>query len=138
MIAIAPLGMPWIHTPANDAANLPAADLSFADLRTLTGQGAVPTNTLQQAYFGWLAWPLIVVTLLAAAAMIAIRTSWSAIALAAVSVAALVVTTFAVKGPLTWSAFLDQAPNMRIGGVLVLVGWLLTLAAGASGSRGRA
>lgn len=131
------VGPGWLYVPANPAAQVPAMTLSFGDLHDLTAGGAVPTNGLQDAYFSWLAWILVAaVSVLAVALAVAPRRSLAWLVVVA-SVVGLVVTTLALKGPLSWGDFLDQAKNLRIGGYLVIIGFIGTLVLAAISLRRR-
>ena len=122
------LGLNWLHVPAQPAIKAPATTLTFQDLHELTTSGIVPTSGVQEAYFAWLGWVLAVgavaialaTTLMGHRALIAL--------LAGVSSLGLVLTALGVKGTLTWGQFFDQVPNIRVGGYLVVLGYLAALA----------
>ncbi len=129
LLMAALVGPGWLFVPANPLAKLPAMTLDFGNLHDLTHAGAVPSNAVQKAYFGWLEWTLVLSTIVLSAALVATKHQVSRIGVAAVSVAGLVFTVLGVKGPLTWSQLFDQIKNIRIGGYLVVTGYLVALAA---------
>lgn len=63
-LLVGPSGPTWLHMPANPLAKTPPMNLSFGDLHQATQ--AAGTAGLQHAYFAWLGWLLISVTILAA------------------------------------------------------------------------
>lgn len=97
------------------------------DLHDLTAGGAVPTNGVQDAYFSWLASMLVAAVSVLAVALAAAPRRSLAWLLVVASVVGLLVTMLALKGPLSWGDFLEQAKNMRIGGYLIIVGFIGTL-----------
>lgn len=128
LLLVALLGAGWLYVPANPAIKAPATTLGFQDLHELAASGVVPTTWVQQNYFGWLGWTLvgIVIALCAATAITGRRVM--AGALAAAGIVGLAINVFAVKGALTWGQFMDQVPNIRIGGYCAIAGYLLALA----------
>ncbi len=131
LLLISPLGLTWLAAKAVPAAHIPAQNLSYADLHHLTSSGMAPTNWVQQNYFSWLGWLLIVLAVLttAAAALLG-RRSLGAVGVV-VSALGLVLGLFAAKGVLTWSAFYHQIPNLRAGAYFLVVGFILLLIASA-------
>ncbi|PHV66982.1 hypothetical protein [Williamsia muralis] len=115
------IGPTWLFSPAQPANNVPEMSFSFGDLADLSGNSP---STVQSSYFGWLAWVLVVATIVLAVAAILSRSTLIAAAEGILALVTLVVTIFAVKGPLTWGGFYDTLPNMRIGGYLIIVGLL--------------
>lgn len=137
MLVLSPLGPAWLQVAANPAAKLPEMALSFGDLHDLTSSGAAPTNGIQEVYFGWLGWILVLATVVVAAAFVATRRVEAAILVAVIAVVGLAITALGVKGPLTWSQLFEQAENIRLGGYLMVLGYLVTLIAGLVGARQR-
>lgn len=128
VLLVSLLGPGWLFVPGNPAAKMPATTPTFGDLHDLAQSGAVPTTTLQQSYFGWLGWSLVLATGITAVLVAVVGRRVLVVLLAALSVAGLVVTTFGLKGAHTWADFLDQVPNVRVGGYLVFVGYISALA----------
>ncbi|GGF11317.1 hypothetical protein [Williamsia phyllosphaerae] len=126
------IGPTWLFSPAQPAAGVPEMSLDFATLGDIT---ASSPSTVQSSYFGWLGWTLVIVTIAAAAAAIVTRIRLLAAAEGVIALVALVVTVFAVKGPLSWGGFYDAIPNMRIGGYLITIGLVLIIAHAAGTSR---
>jgi hypothetical protein len=121
------LGAGWLYVPANPAAKTPATTLSFADLSDLANSGAVPTSAIQESYFGWLGWTLAGATIAFAVAAAFLRNRGVASVLGALSVAGLVLTALGVRGALTWSQLFDQVENVRLGGYLAVLAYVVTL-----------
>jgi hypothetical protein len=134
-LVLALAGPGWLYVAANPAAKTPAMTLDFAGLRKLTDTPGIPTNWVQSAFFGWLAWVLVIVALLLAAAYATTRLRLAATATAVVALVALIVDVLALKGVGTWNQLLDQIPNVRLGGYLMVVGLVLILATGVLGSK---
>lgn len=131
LLLVALLAAGWLYVPANPAAKAPATTLAFNDLHQLAGSGVIPTTWVQQSYFGWLGWTLVVIVIaLALGTAVTARRS-AAATLGGAGLVGLLVNLFAVKGALTWGQFIDQVPNVRVGGYCAVVGYLLTLAVGA-------
>lgn len=129
LLLISLMGPGWLFVPANPALQAPAMTLNFGDLGELTSGEVVPTNALQQAYFGWLGWTLVLATLAAAAAHVATRVRPVGVLVSVLAVCGLIINTFGVKGTLNWSQFFDQTPNMRAGAYLIIVGYVVALIA---------
>lgn len=119
------LGPTWLHVPANPAHKIPALDLSFGNLRALANSAPAPAE--QRAYFQWLGWTLVIITIAVAIAWATAARRVIAIALAGCSLAGLLFTLFAVKGAMTWNQFGHQLQYIRIGGYLLLVAYVATL-----------
>jgi hypothetical protein len=134
-LVLALVGPGWLYAPANPAAKIPAMTLDFAGLRKLTATPGIPTNWVQGAFFGWMAWVLVIVALLLGAAHAATRLRLAAIATAVVALVALIIDLLALKGVGTWGQLLHQVPNVRLGGYLMVVGLVVLLATGALGSK---
>ncbi|WP_133058913.1 MULTISPECIES: hypothetical protein [unclassified Nocardioides] len=118
----------WLHQPAVPEANLPTMNLDFADLHDFSSMPGSPG--LQEAYFSWLAWLLVVATIVVAIAWsLTFGRSGRAVAglLAVLAAAGLIVTTLAIKGDMSWSWLGDQLKNIRIGGYLLLVSYAVLL-----------
>jgi hypothetical protein len=107
------------------------ADANFSDLRTATRPAAAPD--LQHAYFGWLAWTLtiVVIVALAAAALTqgSIRRAGAAAAIL-LSLAGIVITLGCVKqldveDPA--GSFWTHFGWIRWGGYLHVIGWALAI-----------
>ena len=130
MLVIAPLGPGWLHVPANPALKTPATTLSFSDLHDFIASGVAPTNALQEAYFSWLAWVLIVLTLLVGVVTVATANRAAAVALAALGFVSLALTALSIKGAMDWGWFFDQVQYIRVGGYLLIVGFVITLILG--------
>ena len=130
LLLVSLLGPGWVYVPANPAVPSPAMTLDFNDLGDLSHSGTAPTTSVQQAYFGWLGWALVIiaVVVLFAAAILGHRIL--AVSAAVMGVVGLVFTLFGVKGAQAWSALIDQLANIRIGGYLVLCGYVLALVTG--------
>ncbi|WP_330231091.1 hypothetical protein OHA40_00525 [Nocardia sp. NBC_00508] len=107
---------------------IPAMSLNFAEMAA--GAGQSPSG-LQQAFFGWIAWALALITTILAL----LATRWSSRILGGlcilVGLAELVLTAYGIKGTTTWSAVIDGMENMRLGGVLYLFGLVLLIQIGA-------
>jgi hypothetical protein len=105
--------------------------LNFAEMAA--GASQSPSG-LQQTFFGWIAWALaLIMTILA---LLAAR--WSSRLLGGLCIlvgsAELVLTAYGMKGATTWSAVIDGLDNMRLGGVLYLLGLVLLIPIGAIAS----
>ena len=130
LLLVALLGLGWLYVPANPAIKAPATTFGFDDLHDLANSGAVPTTWLQQNYFGWLGWTVVLAVTALAIVTALTGKRVAAIALAGAGLISLVVTLFAVKGELTWGQFGDQIPNFRAGGYCALLGYLIALGFG--------
>jgi hypothetical protein len=128
VLLISLLGPGWLFVPANPAARMPETTLSFGDLHDLANSGALPTTHIQQSYFGWLGWTLVLATGITALLVAVVARRALVALLAVLSVAGVVVTTFGLKGALTWANFVDQVPNVRVGGYLVFIGYVSAFA----------
>jgi hypothetical protein len=112
------------------------SDASFSDLRTATKPAAAPG--LQHAYFGWLAWTLVIVVIVAlAAAILTTGIVKRATATLAIVLAVLgVVLTLAcvkqldVEDP--HGSFWTHFGWIRSGGYLHVMGWVAAIAAGVN------
>jgi hypothetical protein len=131
VLLVSLLGPGWLFVPANQAAKMPETTLSFGNLHDLANSGAVPTTNIQQWYFGWLGWTLVLATGITALLIAVLARRALMVLLGVLSVAGVVVTTFGLKGALSWADFFDQVPNVRLGGYLVFIGYLSALAFGA-------
>jgi hypothetical protein len=131
------LGPGWLFVPANPTTGAHATTLNFGDLHELTSGGIVPTNALQTAYFGWLGWTLALSVIVLSVAALTARQRLVGGLAPPLAVAGLVFTTLGVKGPLTWPQLMDQVSNVRVGGYLAAVGYLLAagLAVAITGRR---
>ncbi|WP_131816836.1 hypothetical protein [Nocardia salmonicida] len=102
--------------------------LNFAEMAA--GAGQSPSG-LQQAFFGWMAWAFALISTILAL----LATRWAGrllgILCIVVGVAELVLTTYGMKGAMTWSAMSEGTGNMRLGGVLYLLGLFLIIPIGA-------
>ena len=108
LLLVALLGAGWLYVPANPAIKAPATTLGFNDLHDLAASGAVPTTWLQQNYFGWLGWTLIIIIIIIVALSLATALTGKrsvAMALAGAGVVSLAVNLFGLKGALTWGQF---------------------------------
>ncbi|GAA4683452.1 hypothetical protein GCM10023197_45160 [Gordonia humi] len=117
--------------PANAAGPSPEMTLSYTDLGEMVQSGAAPTTAFQQAYFSWLAWTTAIVTVIMATAAIMLSGRAIAIATAVLSAVGLVFLIFGTKGPLSWAAYADQAGNIRMGAILMVVGYVVTICTAA-------
>jgi len=131
LLLISPLGLTWLAAKAVPAAHIPAQNLDYADLHHLTSSGLAPTNWVQQNYFSWLGWLLIILTVLATAAAALLGRRVLGIVGITTAALGLVLGLFAAKGVLTWSAFSHQVPDLRAGAYFLVVGFLLLLIASA-------
>lgn len=138
LLLVALVGPAWLHVPANPQVGAPAANLDFDQLGDLIAADAVPTNGIQAAYFSWLGWLLATFTVLTGLVASVLPRRAVAGTLTVLAIVGLVLTGLAVKGPLSWSDFLDQVPNVRAGGYLVVLGYLLLLVTGVFVGRRRA
>lgn len=118
----------WLYSPAQPQAQIPEMHLSFSDLDAATTQSP---SALQGAYFGWLGWFLALAAIAMGVVTVLIRRRVAGAVEAVVGGVALILTVFAVKGPLTWGSFFDSIPNIRLGGYLVIIGYLLIIAHGS-------
>lgn len=130
LLLVALLGAGWLYVPANPAIQAPATTLGFDELHDLAASGVIPTTWVQQNYFGWLGWTLIVVVIALTVATAITNHRIVASALAATGLISLGLHIFAVKGALTWGAFMDQTPNLRVGAYCAVAGYVLALALG--------
>ncbi|MEO5664499.1 MAG: hypothetical protein ABIR39_14570 [Nocardioides sp.] len=137
LLLVALLGAGWLFVPANPAIEAPATTLGFDELHDLAASGVIPTTWVQQNYFGWLGWTLVILVIALALATAAAGLRFVAMALAGAGLVGLAINVFAVKGALTWGQFTDQIPNIRIGGYCAIVGYILAIALGAIGSARR-
>lgn len=135
LLVIAPLGLGWLFSPAVAAEHIPAMTLNFGNLATMSSSGRVPTDWIQENYFSWIGWALIALTVVAAGAAAVTGRPPLRVLSVIVSVVGLVVSLFAAKGVLSWSQFWHEVPDLRIGVCLLIVGYLLTLAAGLVAER---
>jgi hypothetical protein len=131
MLLVSLVGPGWLYVPANPAAQMPQATLTFNDLHDLASSGLAPSNGIQQAYFGWLGWGLALTTVAVALAAAVLYRRLLARAAGAFAVAGLVCTALGVKGVLSWSQLIDQTANVRPGVYLVVVGYLIALGGAA-------
>ncbi|MFJ6095757.1 hypothetical protein [Williamsia muralis] len=134
LFAISLWGPAWLFIPASPAPPIPAMALDFSGLDAAVHSGIAPTTGFQQSYFGWLAWTTaIICTILAFASSVVAR---KAIATATIiaGILGLVFLVFGTKGPLGWSAYIDQIPNLRAGSYLSIVALLLVVASGLASS----
>lgn len=106
------------------------AGVSFADLRTATRPAVAPG--LQHAYFGWLAWTLVILVLVGLVAVSVVKHVAVIGAVIALSVLGVVLTLGCVKeldveDPS--GGFVTHFSWIRIGGYLHVVGFVLAIAA---------
>jgi hypothetical protein len=130
LLLAALLGAGWLYVPANPAIKTPATTLAFDDLHNLARSGAVPTTWVQENYFGWFGWTLVVIVIALLLATVAAGRRPFGTALAAAGLLGLIFNVFAVKGALSWGQFADQIPNIRIGGYCAIIAYLLAVALG--------
>lgn len=130
LLLIAPLGLGWLFSPAVPVAHIPATTLTFAGLHHPASSGMAPTNSIQKSYFSWLGWALFIVTIIATGAAVLTGRRSLSVLVVVLSVLGLLVSVFAFKGVQTWSQFNHQVTNVRIGGWLLIAGYLLTLVSG--------
>ncbi|MCW2756564.1 MAG: hypothetical protein JWO46_310 [Nocardioidaceae bacterium] len=129
-LLISLLGTPWVFFPANPAAKAPASTASFSDLKTVIGSGKIPTTWVQDVYFGWFAWVLVIAVIALGVAAVVARSRAAHIALRVVGLVGFVMTVFAFKGEMTWAQYWDGHTNLRLGGYLVFLGFILAAVAG--------
>ena len=122
------IGPTWLFSPAQPDTGTPAANLSFSDLAAATAETPSP---IQAAYFGWLGWALVIVSIAVSGAAVLLGRRLLSVAELLTGVVALVLTALALKGPLTWGGFAQAVPTLRIGGYLMIVGLLLVIIHGA-------
>lgn len=130
LLLLALLGAGWLYVPANPAIKAPAATLGFGDLHKLAGSGVIPTTWIQQNYFGWLGWTLVLVIIALCLVTAATCNRIVAGVLAAAGLVSLITHLFAVKGALTWGQFADQTSHLRIGAYCAVAGYVLAIAFG--------
>jgi hypothetical protein len=102
-------------------------DLNFAGL---AAANAGSTSALQAAYFSWLAWLFAIASTVLV--IVATRTGnrlASGICVLA-GVFQLIVTVFAMKGPLPWHVLIAGFGNTRLGTALVFLGFFALIATG--------
>lgn len=133
LLLLSLLGPGWVHVPANPVAKTPATTMSFADLHDLVSSGVVPTTGVQEAYYDWLAWTLASAAVLAAVLLAVTDHGITAGVLLVVGALGLVFTALAVKGVQTWGHVFDQLDLIRLGGCLVIIGFLAVLLSGVVG-----
>jgi hypothetical protein len=126
LLLVSALGPGWFYSPAQPQAHIPATTLSYQGLHHLADSGLAPTNWIQQNYFSWLGWLLIIVTVLATGAAVVSGRRVLSLVGAAFSLLGLVLGLFAAKGALSWSQFGHQLPNLRVGAYLLVAGFVLT------------
>jgi hypothetical protein len=128
LLVVSLLGPGWVHAPADPATGAPATTLDFQGLNTLTS--LVPSTAWQQAYFGWLGWAMVVLTVAMGIAAALRRDGLSGTALVLASSLGLLASLFAVKGTMSWSAFIAASDSMRIGSCMLIVGYVVSMAVG--------
>ena len=129
LLAASLLGPTWMFSPAQPAANVPEQHLSFSDLAAATAESP---SSIQAAYFGWLGWTLVILTIAATIVAVLRPRRLLTMAEAAIGAITLIVTALALKGPLTWGGFIDAVPTLRLGGYMIIVGLILVVAHGAT------
>lgn len=90
----------------------------------------MPTTWVQQNYFGWLGWCLVIIVIALGVATAVTAQRLTAIALVGLGLISLAVNVFDVKGALSWGQFVDQIPNIRVGGYCAIGGYLFAVAFG--------
>jgi hypothetical protein len=128
LLVVSLVGPGWVHAPADPVTGAPATTLDFQGLNTLTS--LVPSTAWQQAYFGWLGWAMVVLTIATGIAAALRRDGLSGTALVLASSLGLVATLFAVKGTMSWSVFIAATDTMRIGSYMLIVGYVVCMAVG--------
>ncbi|HEV2638931.1 MAG TPA: hypothetical protein VGX23_27550 [Actinocrinis sp.] len=129
-LLISALGPTWLTTPAVPAAHIPALSLDYSDLHKLSRSGQVPTTWIQQNFFSWIGWTLIIAMLLVVAGAALLRRRPLNLVAVGLSVVGLVLGLFAAKGALTWSQFSNELPHLQIGAYLLVGGFIVTLISG--------
>jgi hypothetical protein len=127
LLLISPLGVGWFYVPAVPQAHIPATTLSYQGLHHLAGSGMAPTNWVQQNYFAWLGWLLIVAAILITGAAVVTGRRALDMAGAALCLLGLVLGLFAAKGALSWSQFAHELSNLRVGAYLLVAGFFIIL-----------
>jgi hypothetical protein len=128
LLVVSLVGPGWVHAPADPATGAPATTLDFQGLNTLTS--LVPSTAWQQAYFGWLGWAMVVLTVATGVAAALRRDGRSGTALVLASSLGLLASLFAVKGTMSWSVFIAATDTMRIGSYMLIVGYVVSMAVG--------
>lgn len=118
-------GATWTHEPARPDVQTPDASLTFADLNFATLRSP---SAIQAAYFGWAGLLAVTSSVGIVVAATTIRHRTLPLLESAAALLMLAVTVLAIKGPLDWGAFVDSLANVRIGGYLIVAGFLLALA----------
>ena len=134
-LLISLLGVTWLHIPANPVAKTPGVDASRGDLASDFDK--ITTTWVQGNYFSWMVWVLSAVILVAAVAVAVTGRRAASLLLAAIGLVGLILTTYGFKGELTFSQYWDARSNLRIGGYLAFVGFLLAFVAGLLPARTR-
>jgi len=130
LLLVSALGPAWFYSPAQPQAHIPATTLSYQGLHHFADSGLAPTNWIQQNYFSWLGWLLIVVTILATGAAVVAERRILSLAGAALSLLGLILGLFAAKGALSWSQFSHELPDLRVGAYLLVAGFVFTCVSG--------
>lgn len=130
LLLVSLAGPAWLFSPAQPEKDLPEDFLSFSDLAVATAQGP---SSIQAAYFGWLGWTLVILTIAVSFAVVVLPQRLLISAEVVIGVFALIITALALKGPLTWGGFVEAVPTLRLGGYLIIVGLILVIAHGVQG-----
>lgn len=122
LLMVSLLGLDWSYVPASPETGTSATSLSFQDLNAAT---AASPSGLQAAFFGWFAWALFGALIILAVATLLTNSPAVAIVTAVSGVIVLVLTTLALKGPMTWGQTIEGLPNTRLGCYLAIIGVLV-------------
>ena len=128
VLVVALIGPGWLYSPANPVVGSPSTTLDFQGLNDLVSH--VPSTGRQQAYFGWLGWCLVALTVLSMLAATVRSSPVAAGVVCIIALTGLASTLFAVKGSMTWSQFSDSLHDVRAGAFMVLGGYLAAAAGG--------
>lgn len=113
---------PWIHIPPAPELQLSESTMRFSEIsKSVTGA----TPPLQAAYFDWLAWLLVTVTIAISILSVTLQRSALFALEALIAASALAIGTIAAKGPVTWSDYLSNIHNLRIGSYMITAGFLM-------------
>lgn len=117
------------------AGPVPAMTLDFGDLQDLIGSRLIPTTGFQEAYFNWLAWTLAIFAIGLTLASSVLGNKPTALLAGVVGVLGFVSSVIGNKGPLSWTEFVDQLPNLRIGAYCNLIGFIVVISAALLAAR---
>lgn len=114
---------------------MPAMTLDFGETRDLVVSGLISTTGFQDAYFNWLAWTIVLIAIVLTLLSSALLRKPVAIFACIVGILGLTTSVIGNKGSLTWSEFIDQLPNLRVGAYFNLIGFIVVIVAALLAAR---